>query len=174
MRHTILRKRYLPLLLACLIQAGCDFAVNKRPARIYIPDGYVGWVRIEYGVPNTPALRTDLFGPLEYQKFPPSGLLQTSSELKDGAASAEYFSYVGDNLKPLSSGFIHGGVISGLIHKPDGASLERQFVTFFVGPQQEYEKHKQELEQFKKGEYEYIMTSMEDLPKVGNLASAVH
>jgi len=171
MRKKILWKRYLPLLLTCLIHAGCDDG-HKRPAKIYIPDGYVGWVRIEYGVPNAPKLKRDLLGPLEYQRFPPSGLLQTSSKLGDGAASADFFYYSGDSLKPLPDEFINGGVISGLIKKPDGAPLEQKFGTFFVGPKPEYEKHKQELERFRKGEYQYVISSMDELPKVGNLGPA--
>jgi hypothetical protein len=173
MREKILWKVCLPLLLACLMLAACESeSDHRRPAKVYIPDGYVGWVRIEYDVPNAARLKTDFFGPWEYQKFPPNGLLQTSSELKDGAASADYFYYSGDNLKPLANEFINGGIIGGCFRKPDGAPLEKKFGTFFVGPKAEYEKHKQELERFRKSDCEYIVSSMDELPKVGNLATA--
>jgi hypothetical protein len=171
MRDKILWTRYLPLLIACLTLAACE-SEHQRPAKVYIPDGYVGWVRIEYGVPNAPRLKTDFFGPWEYQKFPPTGLLQTSSELKDGAASADYSYYSGDNLKPLGNEFVNGGIISGCFRKPDGAPLERKFDTFFVGPAAEYEKHKQELERFRKSDCQYVVGSMDELPQVGNLATA--
>src|SRR5689334_14059510 len=102
MKHKILWKRYLPL-LPCVILAACDDS-PKRPAHIQIPDGYVGWVRIELGVPNTPKLKTDSSG-WEYQKVPPSGLLQTSSEPLDmnAVASVDYSYYSGDNQKQLSN-----------------------------------------------------------------------
>jgi len=92
----IVKTIYKPVLLFALFLAvglaACDHG-KRRPANIYIPDGYVGWVRIEYGVANAPRLKTDTFGPWEYQWFPPSGLLQTSSRLDDGAASANSYFY---------------------------------------------------------------------------------
>jgi len=46
---------------------------------------------------------------------------------------------------------VNGGLISWCAKKSDGTRLEREFLTFFVGPKQEYEKHKDELERFRKG-----------------------
>lgn len=149
--------------------AGCEDD-GRRPAKIYIPDGYVGWVRIEYGVAGAPALETDTFGPWEYQRFPPSGLLQTSSILRDGAASSEVYYYQEDGtLKELPRELQQGGIISWCVKKPDGSRLERNFITYFIGPAGEYEKHKNELEQFRKDDCRYVINSLDDLPKVGNL-----
>ena len=159
---------YLLFTLILLSTAGCEHG-GRRPANIYIPDGYVGWVRIEYGVEGTAALERDFFGPWEYQRFPPSGLLQTSSELQHGAASANYFYYSARGEQQLTTKMIHGGVITWCVARPDGERLERDFMTFFVGPKEEYEKHKQELEQFSKGDCKYVVNSLEDLPKPGNL-----
>jgi hypothetical protein len=157
----------IPLLLVSL--AACEDE-GRRPAKIYIPDGYVGWVRIEYGVANAPRLKTDTFGPWEYQRFPPSGLLQTSSILKNGAASADSYYYREDgSLKELPRNMQHGGIISWCVAKPDGSRLEREFITYFIGPEAEYEKHKNELEQFHKGDCRYVVNSLEDLPKVGSV-----
>jgi uncharacterized protein DUF6843 len=147
---------------------GCE-EEHKRPANIYIPDGYVGWVRLEYGVQGAPELKRDFFGPWEYQRFPPSGLLQTSSKLYDGAASANYFYYSSSGDKPLPHEMINGGLISWCVSRPDGTRLERDFDTFFVGPKEEYEKHKQELERFRKGECRIVINSLDDLPKPANL-----
>jgi hypothetical protein len=66
---------------------------------------------------------------------------------------------------------IHGGLISWCAKKPDGSRLERDFVTFFVGPKEEYEKHENELERFRKEDCEYLLNSLDDLPKAGNFAS---
>jgi hypothetical protein len=34
------------------------------------------------------------------------------------------------------------------VRKADGRRLERELITYFVGPEEEYEKHKNELEKF--------------------------
>ena len=147
---------------------GCESG-HRRPAKVYIPEGYIGWLRIEYGVPGAPKLKADYFGPWEYQRFPPSGLLQTSSELGDGAASEDSFYYSDDgNTKPIPRNMEHGGIISWCVRKPDGSRLERAFITYFIGPEEEYEKRKYELEQYKEGECKYVMKSLDDLPKVGS------
>jgi hypothetical protein len=165
------RKRIgLLLVLICLSLARCE-EEHQRPANIYVPDGYVGWLRIEYGVAGKPELKTDFIGPWEYQWFPASGLLQTSSPLRDGAATANYFYYSGNQTRPLPYDMVNGGIISWCVRKPDGSRLERNFVTFFVGPKEEYEKHKHELERFKRDDCRYVLNSLDDLPKVQNLAA---
>lgn len=163
----IRRTVYLLLTLVLLSAAGCDHG-HIRPAKIYIPEGCVGWVRVEYDVQGAPELDRDFFGPWEHQRFPPSGLLQTSSELHHGTATANYFYYSASGARPLPYEMINGGIISWCVKRPDGTPLERRFVTFFVGPKEEYEKHKHELERFRKGDCEYVINSLEDLPKVGN------
>ena len=171
MRQRTLWKYYLPLLLACLIQPACDDS-PKRPAHIQIPDGYIGWVRIELGVPNTPKLQTD--GNWEIQRVPPSGLLQTASEPLDmnAVAPVDYSYYSGDKLKVLPDGFISVGVVGGCFKKSNGERFKQKFVTFFVGPKADYEKRKQELDQYRRGDCEYVVNNLDDLPKVGNVASA--
>jgi len=157
------------IVLVLLTQLACE-EEHRRPANIYIPDGYIGWIRIEYEIPNTPKLKRDFFGPWEYQKFPPSGLLQTSSELNDGAASANYFYYSGNETRPLSHEMINGGVISFCVIKPDGSRWNKNFITYFVGPKEDYLRHEHELEQFRKGECKFVISSFDDLPTVGNLS----
>lgn len=36
--------------------AACGHSGARRPTNVYFPEGYIGWVRIEYGVPGKPAL----------------------------------------------------------------------------------------------------------------------
>lgn len=164
------RKSALTTLLAFIFISSlrCD-GDHRMPAKIYVPEGYVGWVRIEYGVKGAPAQESHFFEHIEYQRFPPSGLLQTSTTLKQGAASAEYFSYAGSGIKPLSENLIHGGTISWCVKKPDGSRLDVEFDTFFVGPNEDYEQHKQELLKLKVGDCNYVVNSIDDLPKVGNV-----
>lgn len=161
------RTTYLLFTLILLATAACEHE-HRQPAKIYLPDGYVGWVRIEYGVQSAPKLPRDFLGPWEYHRFPPSGLLQTSSELYDGAASANYFYYSENGERPLPYEMINGGIISWCVKKPEGTYFEQNFITYFVGPKDVYEKHKQELDQFRKGDCDFVLSSLEDLPKVGN------
>ena len=159
---------YLLLTLVLLSHAGCEHE-HRQPTKIYVPEGYIGWARIEYGVEGAPKVERDFLGPWEYQRFPPSGLLQTSSKLYDGAATVNYFYYSATDVSPLPYEMINGELISWCVHRSDGTRLERNFFTFFVGPKEEYEKHKQELERFRTGECKFVINSLEDLPKVGNL-----
>ena len=171
MSHRKRRKRIgLLLTVICLSLAGCEDQ-HRRPAKLYVPDGYVGWLRIEYGVQGKPELKTDFIGPWEYQWFPASGLLQTSSPLRDGAVTIRYFYYSGNQTRPLPDDMVNGEVISWCVKKPDGSQLEREFFIFFVGPKQEYEKHKYQLERFKIGDCRYVVNTLDDLPKVQNLAA---
>lgn len=63
---------------------------SKRQARYYyIPDGYSGWVTIKYEKENAPALK-EVDGVWEL-RIPPSGVLETSSELSSGWARDEFF-----------------------------------------------------------------------------------
>jgi hypothetical protein len=64
---------------------------------------------------------------------------------------------------------INGGIISWCVARPDGTRFERDFITYFVGPNDEYEKHQHELEQFRKGDCKYVIDSLDDLPKVGSI-----
>ena len=165
-----MKSKLLLLVLFLLYTAGCE-REHRRPANVYIPNGYVGWVRIEYGVKDAPELERDFFGPWEYQRFPPSGLLQTSSTLDDGAATVNYFYYSDNGEKPLADEMINGGLISWCAKKPDNSHFERDFLTFFVGPKDEYQKHKHELERFRRNDCDYVVNGLDELPRVGNLSS---
>ena len=166
------RRKRLALLLTviCLSLAGCE-EEHRRPAKVYVPEGYVGWLRIEYGVQGKPKLPTDFFDAWEHQWFPASGLLQTSSPLRDGAVTINYFYYSGKQTKPLPDDMVNGELISWCVKKPDGSQLERDFFIFFVGPKPEYEKHKDELDRFRKGDCRFVVNGFTDLPKVQNLAA---
>ncbi|HWT01979.1 MAG TPA: hypothetical protein VN256_17150 [Pyrinomonadaceae bacterium] len=152
--------------------AGCVTCGDHRePSKHYIPAGYVGWVRVEYGVAGAPSIPSDWFGPWEHFTYPPSGLLQTSSYLYQGGATMEFYYYSDDHLTPLPENMNHGGVISWCVRRPDGSRLEREFLTFFIGAKEVYEKHKHELEQLRKGDCEYVIKSLDDLPKVRNISA---
>jgi hypothetical protein len=100
----------LAVLLAVVVAHGSGCEQQRRPSRYLIPDGYVGWATIEFKVSGTPAL------PIEdgfyLVKFPPSGLLKTSSAIEYGVAKDEYYYYSGTKRRPLKeTGWSEGGMI---------------------------------------------------------------
>jgi len=148
------------LLPALLASIGCQ---GNRPVRIYVPETYYGWVRIEYGVEGAPQLSQVSFA----ERQP--GLIQTSSELNPDSANAEVYYGTAMEVRPVPSDMVHDRVSSLNVVKPDGSRFEKQFVTFFLGPNDLYEKHKPELERFRTTRDAYVIPSFEDLPKVGNI-----
>ena len=85
------------LSLALLMGAGLWMASSsntstRRPSRFLIPDGYTGWVRVEFEVPGAASL------PIESGqyviKIPPNGILQTSSLEQYGWAKDRYERHV--------------------------------------------------------------------------------
>lgn len=112
---------------------------------VSIPKGYVGWVRISYGVKGEPALQVKRCA---YQiVIPQSGRIATSSPMTSGLAHDEYY-YVDEHgqRKALKS--------SPAVDSPDGSiramhyftipRLEnqqaRQFRVFFVGTAADYQQ----------------------------------
>ena len=89
------KKRFFNrMLLVCGGSALVAFAIfilaSKRQARHYfIPDGYSGWVTIEYEKEGAPALGEG-DGVLEL-RIPSNGILETSSPLSSGWARDEFF-----------------------------------------------------------------------------------
>lgn len=112
--------------------------VSRPASRYLVPDGYVGWARVQYDVPGAPPL------PVEQGKyvlkFPADGLLKTSSPERFGWAKDEFF-YDRDGalrqLRQTASGA--GGEIWGRINgermTPTG---KQQYEEFFVGGEQQF------------------------------------
>jgi hypothetical protein len=147
----------LPVLLASIACQG------EKRGRVYVTEDYYGWVRIEYGIKGAPKLPEASF--IESQP----GLLRTSTELNRDSANAEIYYGTTMEVRPVASDMIHGRVSSLNVVKPDGSRFEKQFATFFLGPSELYEKHKQELEGLRKIKDEYIIPALEDLPTIGNI-----
>ena len=120
------------LLVLCLtsISATCQDQ-TRRPSRYLIPEGYVGWVRIDFNIKDAPPLPIENGSYLF--KFPDSGRILTSSDMEYGAASDEYYYYAGDDRKSLrGSGWGGGGMIwAGFNGGQQGAKEVHQY--FFIG-----------------------------------------
>jgi hypothetical protein len=130
-------RRVSPLIGAALLllcAAGC--LRTRRHTQFLIPDGYVGWVDISYGVPAAPPLPVE--SGYSVVRLPSSGKTQTSTEIEGGRAGDQFFSVKGDQRKrlqpsePGGGGLIWGDSVTG---KSRGATRE-----FFVGPEKAFRK----------------------------------
>lgn len=121
--------------VAMLALAGCSKA---RTASVYeIPEGFTGWVLIEFGNKNCP--------PLERKDgkhiivIGSDGHFCTSSQLEYGWAKDTYF-YVGKSRTEIQStmsggsGLIWGGSTGGV----QTGSVEKTYTRFFVGTEEQF------------------------------------
>jgi hypothetical protein len=132
-------------LLVAVIAAAAWFSfgahsILRRPARFWIPEGYVGWVTVEFEIPNAPPL------PIEDGRYvfriPASGDLKTSSSEQLAAGKREY-SYVSERGLAVIPSSTSGpdcmiwGKISG---EGRGVSGSRKYEEFFVGTEQQFKE----------------------------------
>ena len=109
---------------------------RRRPNRYLIPDGYVGWVRIDYKVKEAIAL------PIEdgfyLIKFPSDGHLLTSTPSEYGWAADEYYYFSDADRKPLNAtGWGGGGMIwGGFSGSVQGA--DETYEAVFVGTEEQF------------------------------------
>src|SRR5689334_9818551 len=93
----------LSLTLLLLFLSGCSDGNHRHNTKIYVPEGYVGWIRVEYGVAGAAPLPTEwrLPPPMLWSRevIPGSGLLQTSTKL-DRTVGGEFYFYDGDKVTP--------------------------------------------------------------------------
>jgi hypothetical protein len=131
---------YLVLLLSSAISMGSPQA--RHPKRILIPDGYIGWVEMKYGIEKAPALAIQ--GGKLVCRIPNQGLLETSSHMENGWAKDEYFYYSqggSTHLLPETGwgmgGLIWGNSVGGQA-TPDGSYPREFYEFFFVGTEEQF------------------------------------
>ena len=114
----------------------------RHPVRTLIPDGYVGWVKVNYGVKGAQPLTIE--NGVIICKIPESDLLETSSQLEVGWANDEYFYYSPNgSTRPLretgwgSGGLIWGDAV-GYQAQPDGSKPAEFNKVFYVGTEEQY------------------------------------
>lgn len=103
----------------------------RHPVKYLIPEGYVGWVQVKFGVPTAPAL--PLEGRMIVCHFPEDGLLSTSSSVEEGWAKDQYFYYMSDGSTEAlkETGWGYGGMVWG---SQNSATEEY----FYVGTEQQF------------------------------------
>jgi hypothetical protein len=163
----------LLFLLLCLASVnGCDEGPpGSRPTKVYVPDGYVGWVKVEYNVPSAPSLPKDVLGAWQYQRIPETGLLRTSDQISSrGSATREYYYRSEGSDRPIPRDFVHPGIISFLIDGGGGNSIKEQFLIEFIGPTDVYEKHRAELKLRQVDTYWFVPEDQNYLPTIGDIS----
>jgi hypothetical protein len=129
----------IPVVIAgsFLAPTAFDLAFHRRPPERYlIPDGFTGWVRIEYRQKDAPPLPSE--DGRRLIKLNAQGKIATSSEEQRGHGKDDYF-YVGPRGRaPLSSaGVCKGGMIWQVQNDLDERT-STAFTRFFVGTEDQY------------------------------------
>jgi hypothetical protein len=111
---------------------------SRHQSRFLIPEGYVGWVRVEFQINDAPPLSIE--GQESLFRFPPSGLLKTSSSEEYGWAKDHYFYYSETGTRILSdTGPASQRLIWGKINgEESGSQGKRKYEEFFVGTEQQF------------------------------------
>ena len=116
-------------------------ASERIPSRYQIPDGYVGWVVIQYDIAGTPAV------PVSNKQLvfviPQSGLLKTSSSQQFGEAHDQYLYCGSSGCRELAdTGWGKGGMVwdesSGTSQETGKQEIRSE--QFFVGTEAQYKK----------------------------------
>jgi len=114
---------------------------SSRPAwRFLIPEGYVGWVKVEFGVPGAPPL--PIKGGNYVVRFSPIGFLKTSAPEQSSGGRDSYYYYSDSGTHALAdraSGA--GSLIWGQFHSQAfGSSGKHTYEQFFVGTEQQFKE----------------------------------
>jgi len=113
---------------------------SRRASRFMIPDGYVGWVKVEFGVPCAPPLPME--GGKYVVRFSPSGFLKTSTPEQSSGGRDSYYYYSDSGTHALAdrtSGT--GSLIWGQFHSQAfGSSGKHTYEQFFVGTEQQFKE----------------------------------
>ncbi len=132
-------------MLILVIGLGVWFSTNSRNTaprsfRFLIPEGYRGWVRVEFEVPGMPSLPTEA-GQIVIE-IPPSGTLRTSSPEQYGWARDTYVFYSNVHSNAGEQPIPDSGparLIWGKINGEESSSSgKRKYEEFFVGSEQQY------------------------------------
>ena len=117
---------------------------TRRPSRFLVPQGYTGWVRVEFEVPGAPPL------PIEAGQYvlriPADGILRTSSPEQYGWAKDHYYYDSAQGMRPLADSgpdeFIWGRVNG----EASGIAGKRKYEEFYVGTEPQFKQQLKDKE----------------------------
>ena len=118
--------------------------MSSRSLRFLIPEGYSGWVRVEFEVSGAPPLLSDAGQTV--LKIPATGVLRTSSPEQYGWAEDYYYFYSSTGSRPLpdsGAGKLIWGKING---EASGSPGKQKYEEFFVGTSQQYQDQRKSRE----------------------------
>ena len=127
----------LTLLIALALWLGLSARhTGLRSSRFLIPDGYTGWMQVEFELQD--ALPLSMEAGEYILKIPASGVLRTSSAEQYGWAKDQYYCYSAEGMRripdsggdPLIWGRING--------EASGAAGKRKYEEFFVGTAKQF------------------------------------
>ena len=139
--HPLLVQSSAPLRLDIALKRTAN--PNLHPSRFLVPEGYEGWLLLEYNVkdaePSPPADRVRTF------RFPASGQLTTSSAGPETGADDEYFYYSPDGtLREIPQNYTNGkGMIWGQ-YEGSRNGVMTQF-GFFIGSEEQFKKYQSQM-----------------------------
>jgi len=112
---------------------------NLHPSKFLVPDGYIGWLLLEYNAKDAP--QSPVENGIQLFRFSKSGTISTSSCGPLRGAENEFFYYSADgSLRPISTDYRNDkGMIWGQ-HEGARNGVLTQF-GFFVGTEQQYKKY---------------------------------
>ena len=105
-------------------------------SRFLIPEGYTGWIRIEFEVRGAPPLPME--GGQYVLKIPPDGVLRTSSAEQYGWAEHHYYYYSAQSVRALPDSGPTGLIWGKINGEESAASGKRKYEEFFVGTTQQF------------------------------------
>jgi hypothetical protein len=140
---------------------------HATPGTYLIPDGYIGWVRVDYNLQSAPSLPIE--NGRQLYRFPPSGRLQTATALEyTRGRDVAYFYSSNESRVPLkSTDRGGGGMIWGEFKNSISCSrgeTKECYEYIFVGREALYEKYKDR--EFRLNESGFFVKDGQ-LPKVG-------
>jgi len=135
-------------LVAGIVSTSACSAPDRPAVHYIVPDGYVGWVRIDYGirpshapgygVPRAVAL--PVADGVVVASIPSSGHLVTESAMKFGSARDRFYYSNGGTLRELSQA-TGSNMIWSKFNGIMGGGAASQTEMFFVGSEAEYMKY---------------------------------
>jgi hypothetical protein len=109
---------------------------TRHSLRFLIPQGYIGWIRVEFEAQGAPPLAME---DGEYiVKIPPDGVLRTSSAEQYGWARDHYYYYSAQGARPLPDSGSAALIWVKINGEGSGISGKRKYEELFVGTAQQF------------------------------------